>query len=210
MSEKRTLFPLDSQLEDWPSSGRVTLFDLEVTSWPGAFEHGWREVNQHREVIEIGAIILDVSDNYREVDAFTRVVKPTLNPVLSDYIIDLIGITQHTVDAEGIPFLQAFDEFVRFVKSDCPVWSHGGDGNILHENCKIYQLECPINQQQLTDIAPSLSRILQAPPGIGASDYPKFLGMNNAIKAAHRPHRALDDVRTLAHVLRKLRTDSLI
>mgnify|MGYP003746969009 FL=1 len=36
---------------------KAVIFDLELTSWPGINERNWSRPNEHREIIQIGAVI---------------------------------------------------------------------------------------------------------------------------------------------------------
>jgi hypothetical protein len=63
--------------------------DCEYTTWPGALESGWKGANQHREIVQIGAVRLDAQ--YRELASMALLVKPKINPVLSGLFCTLTG-----------------------------------------------------------------------------------------------------------------------
>jgi 3'-5' exoribonuclease 1 len=67
------------------------IFDLEATCW--AKEEA---KDKQSEVIEIGAVKLD--DNLNVVSEFQTFVKPSLNPILSEFCTNLTSIKQVEVD----------------------------------------------------------------------------------------------------------------
>jgi hypothetical protein len=121
-----------------PVTNEIIIYDLEYTTWQGALERNWSKENEFREITWIAAIRVDV-DTLQETDAFDCIVKPTLNPVLSDYFTDLTGLTQQRSDKEGRPFIEAMRAFKRFVDSR-PTVCHGWDAISLLENFKLKNL----------------------------------------------------------------------
>lgn len=120
---------------------RIVIFDTEFTTWDGALANGWTGTTpaggkQHREIVQIGAIKVDWPSG-TILGTFDQLVKPTLNLELSDYFINLTGITQQDVDATGIPFTQALEDFLNFIGEDGPLYSYGNDMGILGENVAI-------------------------------------------------------------------------
>ena len=123
---------------------RIVVFDLEWTSWQGFRECGWNQPGRYREIVQIGAVALTVDDGFREVDSFQVLVQPQRNSVLSDFIIELTGITQAMVDVDGVGFPEAFAAFMDFFGPE-PVQfaSFGGDEKIIEINCGFYGLPMP-------------------------------------------------------------------
>lgn len=113
-------------------SNTVVIVDTEFTSWEGALENDWGEDWQHREIIQISAMKID-KDTLEVKETFDRLVLPEINPLLSDFIVDLTGITNENVQMKGIPFEEAFEKFVNFVNKDV-VWCYGWDGEVFDEN----------------------------------------------------------------------------
>ena len=113
------------------------VFDTEYTSWKGCLENG-RADWQKKEIVQLAA--LKVDEKLQVVDVFNVYIKPTINPVLSDYFICLTGITNEKLDAEGISFEDAYKGFVEFVGNDI-CYSHAwndeanlADGEVVEEN----------------------------------------------------------------------------
>jgi inhibitor of KinA sporulation pathway (predicted exonuclease) len=117
----------------------AVIFDLEFTAWEGSMEAHWSRAGEHREVVQIGAVKLDAA-SLKEVDTFEMLIKPRLNPVLSDYLVELTGITNQALNARGVDFITAFRAFRDFV-GEGPAWAHGRDDLIVAANLKLYGWE---------------------------------------------------------------------
>ena len=120
------------------------IFDTEYTSWRGCQEHGWHG-RQKREIVQISAI--RVSNDLRVLDTFNVLCKPIINPILSDYFVQLTGITNKQIQSKGICFKNAYKKFKKFVgNSVCLSHGYGGkwddkcDGEIIQENFKLYNM----------------------------------------------------------------------
>ncbi|MFE0178760.1 3'-5' exonuclease [Streptomyces sp. NPDC059002] len=107
------------------------VFDLEFTSWPSALEQDWGAPGQLREIVQIGALRL--SEDCTVIEEYETLVRPVANPQLSPYFTELTGITQESVDQNGIPPAQALSEFLGFCQGQT-VLSYGNDMVVLGEN----------------------------------------------------------------------------
>ena len=122
----------------------AVIYDMEWTSWSGFAAHNWKQPGRYPEIIQIGAVRLDIADDFRETAAFQCFVRPKHNPQLSDYIINLTGITQEVIDHEGVPFPDALANFVGFVGDDIEaLFSFGRDGAIVQRNCDLMGIDFP-------------------------------------------------------------------
>ena len=76
------------------------------------------------------------------VDRLKLTVKPRLNPTLSQYLVDLTGITQQEVDEEGVTLGDALRQFYVFCggawSNFLPTASFGGDHEVLLENIALH------------------------------------------------------------------------
>ena len=90
------------------------IYDLEYTTWAGASERHWSGKDEYREIIRIGAISIDL-DSLQEIEALDVFVKPSINPILSDYCVKLTGVTDEQIQAGGIALHEAIRKFVDFV-----------------------------------------------------------------------------------------------
>jgi inhibitor of KinA sporulation pathway (predicted exonuclease) len=115
------------------------IFDLEFTAWEGSMESRWTRPGEFTEVVQIGAVKLDAM-SLKEVDSFDMLVRPRVNPVLSEYLVALTGITNEAVARRGVDFITAYRAFLDFV-GDARTWAHGRDDLILADNLKRYGWE---------------------------------------------------------------------
>lgn len=121
------------------------IFDTEYTSWKGCLENG-RADWQKEEIVQIAALKIK-GETLEVIAEFNCYVKPKINPVLSDYFIDLTGITNEKLVAEGVSFEQAYEAFKQFAGDDI-CYSHGwsvnmdsiADGKIMAKNLEFNQL----------------------------------------------------------------------
>lgn len=203
----------DPLLKWWPSKGRLIVFDLEYTAWDGSWQRAWSEPWEHREIVQIGAVLVDVSQDFATVDKYSRFVRPTHNPELSDYFISLTGISQQTVNREGIPFSQAYEEFLSFSGETNLFFSNGLDGEVLRENCHLNGIEYQLQLGSVVNIRAALARAISSVVGrelgsVDSGDLVRTLEIN----ASHsgNKHDALADAEGIVLALRALREISAI
>ena len=106
------------------------IFDLEATCVED------RKVQFTNEIIEIGAVKLDKDLN--QIDTFGTFVKPTINPVLSEFCVSLTTIQQQDVDS-GEGFEVALQRFAEWIIADGDEvmllsWGHYDKKQILNES----------------------------------------------------------------------------
>jgi inhibitor of KinA sporulation pathway (predicted exonuclease) len=185
-----------------PAAGTVVFADLEYTSWEGAMERGWSGPGELREIVQIGAVRADTGANgpegFREIAAFSVLVRPTRNPVLSDYFVDLTGITNADVARDGVSLEAAVAAFTAFV-GDAPVLSHGRDDVVVAQDCARAGLANPFAGDDWRDIAPAIRAVTGEK--LQSGELPARFGLS--VKG--RAHDALADARALARVLGHLR-----
>lgn len=114
----------------------AVVFDLEFTAWPGSMASRWTRDGEHTEVVQIGAVKLDAA-SLKVTDEFQCLVRPRINPRLSQYLIDLTGITNEMIDAQAVDFITAYRSFLDFV-GPSPIWAFGRDDLIFADNLKLY------------------------------------------------------------------------
>jgi len=183
---------------------RIILFDTEYTAWEGSQARRWSEPWEHREIIQIAALQVDLNQDVAEVSHFNRLIRPERNPLLSDYIINLTGISQKTVDANGGRFSDAFEAFYEFCEGGkLPLYSWGDDPGVLRENCVLSDIpfrEFPAGFHDIRDPFEAA--------GIDTHGYTSGT-VHQAVGASfdQAAHNALNDVRSLAVTIRKLRRE---
>ncbi|MBI1363840.1 MAG: exonuclease [Proteobacteria bacterium] len=183
-----------------PLTGKIILFDTEFTAWEGSWQRNWSGPGEHRELIQIGAVLVDADHGFAELAHFDVFVKPTINPHLSAYITDLTGITQDMVDTQGFSVADALAQFAAFC-GDRPVYSYGNDADVLAENCTLNTLTLSVPAGGFHDVRTPLEAA-----GVKTSDYSSGT-VHRAVGANMdgHVHNALFDVRSIAAALRALR-----
>lgn len=176
----------------------IIIFDTEFTAWEGSMVRNYDKPNEHREIVQIGAIKVSTKD-FTELETFEIFVKPEINPILSDYFKDLTKITQEQAD-NGLGFQEALSQFKNFIGST-PCYSFGGDESVFHENCELLQLEYPLTDDQFFDM-----RQYFISHGIDATKYSS--GSITEAFGVPRPvgqHNALVDCRSMIDGLKLLK-----
>lgn len=192
------------------------IFDTEYTTWKGCQENGWHG-KQKKEIVQISA--LKISDKLEVLKEFNQLCKPSINPILSDYFVQLTHITNEQVQKNGIPFPDVFKNFKKFVGHDICLshaWGKNklyyADGNIVQENLKLNHL--PINKSiQYKNIAPIFKKLYKKHHiKIEKQASGEIIQLLN-IKSTHQnlnPHNALFDVYSILLGLRYFKSDSII
>jgi inhibitor of KinA sporulation pathway (predicted exonuclease) len=176
----------------------VILYDLEYTAWKGSKQAGWTRAGEHREIVELGAIKIVPEKGLLVVKArYSCFVVPNINPTLSDYFITLTGITQRSVDTEGVGFTAMFSEFLNFIGIDTPLLSFGIDDEILVENCTLNHINCTIPASRFINYRSELCTALDIDHATNSSDLPSLCHLDNPFDK----HRAIGDVMAQLSVL---------
>lgn len=193
------------------------IFDTEYTSWKGCQENGWIG-NQKKEIVQIAA--LKVSDKLEVIDEFNYLCKPIINPVLSDYFVDLTHISNEKIEKNGKSFKKVYSELINFVGDDLcysHAWGaeffHKSDGDIIDENLNLYGIKLQ-NKLNYRNIAPIFKQLYakhnidvksqssgQIVDILRLSENLKNLGIN--------PHDALYDVYSILEGLKYFYPTSL-
>jgi inhibitor of KinA sporulation pathway (predicted exonuclease) len=113
----------------------AVVFDLEFTAWEGSMESRWTRPQEYPEIVQIGAVKLD-AESLKQVGEFEMLVKPRVNPVLSDYLIALTGITNEALAASGVDFITAYRAFLDFA-GEARIYAFGRDDFIFANNLKL-------------------------------------------------------------------------
>ena len=171
---------------------RTVIFDLEFTAWKGSRESGWRRPGEHREIVQIGAVKLD-AESLKEVDRFDVLVKPRVNPVLSEYFAELTGITNAALSARAVDFITAYRAFLDFV-AGTHSWAHGRDDLVLAENLRLYGWHSGFPALAYSNAIPWFAAQGVDLQGKRASDVPEAVGA----QFVGRKHDALDDASGVA------------
>jgi inhibitor of KinA sporulation pathway (predicted exonuclease) len=185
-------------------TGTIIIFDTEYTTWDGTQARNWSGPGEHRELVQIAAQKVDV-DNEQVLDTFSALVRPRINPTLSDFFTELTHITQAEVDADGVDFAVAYPAFMEWC-DNLPIFSYGSskrtDGDILLENIELYELDLAYDSTQHHNLRP-----LFAEHGIDVSQYTSgqlFRAFD--LELTGHVHNAMHDVDSLVQSLFALKS----
>lgn len=176
----------------------IILFDTEYTSWEGAQARKWSGPGEYKEIVQIGAIVID-TETFIEKEKILLFVKPVKNPILSDYFKNLTHISQEEVDAQGVPYADALKACKDWM-GERAMYSWGRDIDVMKENADLLGITFPLDTAVGGDIRP-----IFAQRGIAVGEY-----MSSTIPRAfgEEPppdgHNALNDARSIAQALRAL------
>jgi len=175
---------------------------MEWTAWEGSWERDWCGPDEFREVIQIGLLALHDEDEFPEIDATQFLVRPTLNPTLSDYIINLTGITQRDIDIGSMPLHAALSATEDFISDAATVYSFGRDGEILQGNCDRVGVPFQLPPELFQNAVPEIAAFTERPGSeLMSSRLPEIIGFPSPGQA----HDALSDCRCIAETFRIMR-----
>ncbi|MCE3228901.1 MAG: 3-5 exonuclease [Bacteroidetes bacterium] len=169
---------------------KYIIVDLEATCWEP------KRPGSKNEIIEIGALC--VNENKEIESEFSEFVKPTLDPVLSEFCTRLTSITQEQVNkAETFPsVIKRFREWIGEDYILCS-WGHY-DKAQFKQDCLIHKLDFSWlnNHISLKHQHGEIKR-LRKPVGMRGA-----LGMENLnLEGTH--HRGIDDARNITKIFLK-------
>lgn len=167
--------------------------DLEATCWSQK-GHG-----NKNEIIEIGAV--RINENGEKIDEFSEFVQPTLNPILSDFCMELTSIKQDDVDGADT-FDIVIERFKKWINKD-------GDEYVLcswgHYDKTQFESDCILHKLDTRWLLNHISLKHQYTTIKGLK---KHIGMSAALSMEKLSlvgthHRGIDDARNIANVFLK-------
>lgn len=174
------------------------IFDLEATCWEN-------DRTRTNEIIEIGAVKLN--DRLEFIDAFSKFIKPSLNPILSEFCTNLTSISQNDVDSAS-----SFNK----VMSDFENWALSQDTNVLFCSWGFYDKKQIIRECRIKNYSGRIIKLLDKhislkhrfaelkriePCGMGKAL--SILGL--PLEGTH--HRGIDDAKNIAKIFKTVFDD---
>ncbi len=186
----------------------ICVLDFEATCWND------REDRSQMEIIEFPSILYKL-DNYeiRKVEEFHEYVRPTLNPILSDFCKELTGITQEQVDKSDI-FKNVFSRHYQWLKNRV---NNLDDVYIL--TCGSFDLKTQLRRELKNKNIKSCHEVYKRYINIkNEFEYfykKKISGMPTMLKYLNleldgRHHSGIDDCRNISKILERLVKDKHI
>lgn len=124
----------------------LVFVDTEYTTFGPTRATGWPEAHHHKEIVQIAAVkVQDLLDTAPQT--FDIKVKPTLNPQVTQFFIELTWLSQELIDQEGTTFEKALEQFVTFVG-----WAHictfDQDRSVFDKNCELNGIANPFSEEE--------------------------------------------------------------
>ena len=151
------------------------------------------------EVIEIGAVVID-TESFDILETFQGYIKPVINPRLTDFCIELTGITQNIVQ-EAPYFYETLSTFGEWLNSfKClNFWGSWGayDKNQIEQDCTRHNQDNPLSALKHYNLKTAYAAALNT----------RSKGMANAYKEIGqeligRHHSGVDDAVNIARLLK--------
>lgn len=170
----------------------LTVFDLEFTAWEGSLARQWLGPGEFKEVVQIGAVRLNLQ-SLRIEDSFDCLVRPRINAVLSDFFENLTGISKGRLAADGVDFEIAYRRFLDFAQGGT-VAAFGHDEWVLEENIRLYGLKGLPPMPDFLELREWFFQRGVDPKGLHSCDIGPKLG----VPFEGQKHDALCDARSIA------------
>jgi 3'-5' exoribonuclease 1 len=182
------------------AAGGALLIDCEFTCWEDSLRTDWADPARPAELIEIGLAVYDVAT--RAVgETFTSFARPKLNPVLSDYCVALLHISQQEIaGADDVPaVLTRAEAWLGGVAAgNYPTCGWGMlDRTRIASNARMHGVADPLASRAHIDMRAVMSAFV----GSGDSVSRDEVRARYALPSNPRRHRALDDTLDLTHFL---------
>lgn len=186
---------------------RVVLMDLELTCWEDSLRTGWADPLRPPEVLEIGLALYDV-ETQDVISTFSSLIRPTINPTLSEYCRSLLTITQQDVDLAK-PLAAVAEDIAtwerRFAVADAPTCTWCTlDREWLHDDARRSNCVDPFDGRRHVNLSSLLMKAL----GEDTGKTPPRDAMTARLGLPPIPdrHRALPDAVDLARFCALLST----
>jgi inhibitor of KinA sporulation pathway (predicted exonuclease) len=161
------------------------------------------------EIIEFPVILIR-SNPYEVIDVFHTYIRPTINPILSDFCTKLTGITQEMVATAPL-FKDVFDSFHDWLQSHVPesfdecIFVTDGPWDLrdfVLKECVYIDRERPEFMNQIVDIRKEFE-LFYKQPKTNLDGMLRYLQM----EFEGREHSGIDDSKNIERIFRKMIQD---
>ncbi len=158
--------------------------------------HRWSRPGEFAELVQIGAVRVN-RETFAIEAGMDVLVRPRINPVLSDYFVALTGIANEDLARRGVDFVEAYRDFLTFAQGGMTL-AFGADNLVFEDNLRLYGLRAP---------AP---RFVNLRPWFDANGVPTArlhscdVGPTLGVAFEGRRHNALADTKSLIAGIRVL------
>jgi inhibitor of KinA sporulation pathway (predicted exonuclease) len=191
---------VERALAELRAAGGALLIDLEFTCWEDSLRTGWSDPARPAEVIEIGLAGYDASTR-TVTETFDVRVRPTVNPILSAYCVNLLHISQGDIDrADELPVvLDALEPWLRApARATLATCGWGSlDRTVMARNAQALGVADPFAPRGHIDLRDVMTELHRHPHRLDRDELRRLARLP---PNAHR-HRALDDALDLTHFL---------
>ncbi len=177
---------------------RAVIFDLEFTAWEGSVAHRWSRPGEFTELVQVGALKVDAA-SFEVEGELDVLVRPRLNPVLSEYLVKLTGISNEELASRGVDFADAYDRFIRFADG-AVIAAFGRDDLIFEFNLALYGMRGAPPLPRYINVVPWLIENGIDPKGRNACDVGPLAG----VAFEGQKHNALADSRSVLSGIKAL------
>ncbi|CAO4384571.1 unnamed protein product [Caenorhabditis nigoni] len=184
----------------------LLIIDFETTCEENVFDHPV-------EIIQIGVVVLNIKDKViREDVVFNKLVKPVVNPILSQHCIELTGIQQNDVD-KAETFSVVYQHFLAWLKEhkfDERKFAFVCDGR--QDMWRLAQYQFLLIKETFPAIFRQWINMNKIFQDVAKEKYLSIAGRSNLEKMSNffeiefdgHAHNAIDDVKFLAKVTQKI------
>ncbi len=163
----------------------------------------WNKKGEERELVQISSILLKDLDTLNKTQFFSVYTKPLINPILSNYFINLTGIDQETIDNYGLSIEEGIYQFCDFSKCKyCFSW--GDDMGVIKRNINLHKIKSNISFDLAFDIRKFFKKFDIEISNFNSGTIEKFSEKNSIISSG-KEHNALSDCVSMLSALCKLR-----
>lgn len=186
------------------NKSKALIVDLEATcSADGSISR------EEMEIIEIGAVLLSITENGMLLKEYQSFVKPQVFPILKPFCRKLTSISQKMID-QASPFYEVFPEFLKEMWDNDTLFASWGfydyqqfykDFQRNREKLELYSTitTFPFHRKDHFNIKKAYGELRRLrSPSLGTAIKKEKITFKGT------PHRGIDDARNIARIFREL------